>query len=390
MIRALQDDSRLSQRQFLVCVSILTLALLFFVSASARADTTTVTQCGGGGGGGVHPLYVLDGHGDELCGEINPNGATIEGCRFEFGTQPGVYPYEAACDPGPPYSGQGPVEVTATLTGLEPNNTYYYRLAVSTTNGTITGDEEQFVTESVPPQIENLEASAITDDNATLEAEIAPVNRASDYELVIAVPCAGPPPCTVDVPVATGTISASTSREQIGVDLAGKEHLDLQPDTTYEYWVRAENSASEKSEAHGTFTTLKDVVAEEEATLSKWVLEGAEREAKEAPRIGAEEAAKKKEEEERPAKEAAAAAARQREVREAGERAGREAALKEAAAIKKLEEEKRQSELLARTRKLSKALRVCRKSPNRSNRARCERRAEEKYGSQTKKTHGKK
>jgi hypothetical protein len=139
-----------------------------------------------------------------------------------------------------------------------------------------------------------------------------------------------------------------------------------------------EAAAKKKREEEEAANTKKH---EEEAANKKSLEEGATREANEAPRIGAEEEAKKREEEERPAKEAAAAAAKEREIREAGERAGREAAAKEEAAAKKKLEEKAKASTkpLTSAQLLAKALKSCKKKPKKQ-RAQCEATAKKRYG----------
>ncbi len=113
----------------------------------------------------------------------------------------------------------------------------------------------------------------------------------------------------------------------------------LEWEGSYIFEVIASNTDGTVRSYPGTFTTgsppppagCPDGCGSKPAEFKaeSWNQEGAQREADEAPRIGAEEEAKAKEEAERPAKEAAARAAKDREIREAGERAGREAAERE-------------------------------------------------------------
>jgi len=107
-------------------------------------------------------------------------------------------------------------------------------------------------TEPVAPAIQNLSATEITDETATLEAQINPENSETAYEVVIANPCGGPPDCILS----SGKIPATTAREYVRIELASKK-LNLEPNTTYEYWVVAKNTDAQKAEVHNTFTTLK-------------------------------------------------------------------------------------------------------------------------------------
>jgi hypothetical protein len=190
--------------------------------------------------------------GHKLCGIVNPHGTLVEGCRFELGTEAGVYKNVFPCSPEPPYSGEAPVEITATATGLGPNTTYHYRLALTDKTGPIVGQDEVFTTEPVAPAIQNVSATEITDETATLEAQINPENSETEYEVLIASPCGGPPDCILS----SGKIIPSSGREYVRIELAGKK-LNIEPNTTYEYWVIAKNSDAQKTEVRETFTTLK-------------------------------------------------------------------------------------------------------------------------------------
>jgi PKD repeat protein len=61
-----------------------------------------------------------------LVGSVNPQGAEISGCVFEYGTS-SSYGAAAPCSPTPP-RGDEPVAVSAALSGLSAGTTYHYRL----------------------------------------------------------------------------------------------------------------------------------------------------------------------------------------------------------------------------------------------------------------------
>jgi hypothetical protein len=138
-------------------------------------------------------------------------------------------------------------------------------LLFATARASAAGDPEKpassqpatFHTASVPPVIENLTATEITDETATLEAQIDPENSATEYEVVLADPCPAPMECISDVSLASGKITPSSGHEYVRVELAAGEHLNIQPNTTYEYWVIAKNAQAEKTEVRETFKTLK-------------------------------------------------------------------------------------------------------------------------------------
>ena len=81
--------------------------------------------------------------GATLSAQVNPEGATTT-CRFEYGTTT-LYGAEAPCasNPGP---GATSVGVSATLGGLAPRTTYFFRLNATNSGGTTYGEGETFTT----------------------------------------------------------------------------------------------------------------------------------------------------------------------------------------------------------------------------------------------------
>ncbi len=83
-----------------------------------------------------------------LSGTVDPNDANVTDCRFEYGISMS-YGSSVACSPSPG-SGASPVAVTATLTGLTPGVTFYYRLSATNSGGTSHGSGESFKTLATP------------------------------------------------------------------------------------------------------------------------------------------------------------------------------------------------------------------------------------------------
>ncbi len=177
-------------------------------------------------------------------------------------------------------------------------------------------------------------SAKVSQNEATLKAPIRPHGLETKYEIWLqctSQSCTS----TEGQRVADGSIQAGRLEQEVSVALTS-----LVWETTYRFEVIASNTDGTVRSYPQTFETgsppppgCPDGCSEDkpvESKLEQWVLEGAEREAKEAPKLEEEREAKAKEEAERPAKEAAARAAKEREVREAGERAGREAAEQEA------------------------------------------------------------
>jgi hypothetical protein len=266
------------------------------VTAFAPA-VVSIEPCGSGGG--VQPL---GGGNYELCGLASPHGVTIEACRFEVGTGPDVFTSTFPCQTGP--SGTEPVEVHAQLTGLEPGTTYYYRLAVTSKNGTEVGPEEQFATELVAPSVISESVSDVTEGDATLKTQINPGGEATYYAEY------GTSACQAD------TCGTKTSGEGFLLgdtqEEGSLEVVNLKPNTTYHYWVVAMNSAAPAG-VHGEaqeFTTPRgweEVRGEEDEQLFKGRTEA---EAKSKAEAEARTAAAAKEHQE---EEAAAAAKKKQE-----------------------------------------------------------------------------
>ncbi len=194
----------------------------------------------------------------EVCGKLNPGVQAKAGFYF-------AYDKGAACAGGlqtslEPEAEVQDKEVSAELTGLEANTQYTYCLVATNQSGKTLGKAMSFTTAPVAPAILNVSATEITDETATLEAQVNPENSETEYEVVIADPCGGPPDCILS----SGKIIPPSGREYVRIELAGKE-LHLEPNTTYEYWVVAKNKYAEKTEVHEIFTTLKTPAIDSES-----------------------------------------------------------------------------------------------------------------------------
>jgi hypothetical protein len=79
-----------------------------------------------------------------LSGVIDPRDAVLGACTFEYGTSIG-YGQRVACSVSPAPTA-GAQFVAATVTGLEPNTTYHYRLVASSLAGSGEGADVTFTT----------------------------------------------------------------------------------------------------------------------------------------------------------------------------------------------------------------------------------------------------
>ena len=174
------------------------------------------------------------------------------------------------------------------------------------------------------PAVQYMQPQDVTETSATLEAEIDPEGAETSWEIYLE--CQSPvseEPCE---PVAGGPERhAGTIPAIIGTELVQAEVRGLRPGYHYKYSVLAANPAGKEGWVGNGLVTCSSPGGcgqPVEFGQAYWNLEGAERAAREGPRIEAElEAKKRSEEEERMAHEA--------KLREEGERAGREAAERE-------------------------------------------------------------
>lgn len=111
--------------------------------------------------------------GARLKGTVNPNGASVSTCRFDYGTTT-EYGQTIACSTTP--TGTSPSPVAAEVSGLSGDTTYHYRLVVITDTGTATGNDNSFKTTAptVPPTGSTAAATNVGDRSATLNASVNP------------------------------------------------------------------------------------------------------------------------------------------------------------------------------------------------------------------------
>jgi hypothetical protein len=79
-----------------------------------------------------------------LNATVNPNGAEVTSCRFEYGTKSSSLSSSVACSKLPG-SGAAAVAVSAPVKGLAIN-TYYFRISATSASGTSKGAESSFKT----------------------------------------------------------------------------------------------------------------------------------------------------------------------------------------------------------------------------------------------------
>jgi NHL repeat len=127
-----------------------------------------------------------------LNGEVNPNGAPLTACFFEYVTdeQFDESGYDEATnapceDPDFEKVGEGTefVEVHADISGLKSGTIYHFQLAAANSNNnpgeTVSGGDEDFQT--LGPTIQNESASQVTASGARIGGEINPNGKATSF-----------------------------------------------------------------------------------------------------------------------------------------------------------------------------------------------------------------
>ncbi len=186
----------------------------------------------------ANPASSITSTSAHLSGTVNPNGMPVTACVFEVAGQT----VPCAASPG---SGNEPVEVTATVTGLAPATAYSYRLAVTDANGTATSQEQPFTTFSAPT-IDSTTVENAGYENATVTAKINPQGTASTYHFEYGT--TGSYGTTVPIP--DGPVGAGSEDVTVSVPLTG-----LNDAGTYHYRVVASNTWGVTNGPDHTFTT---------------------------------------------------------------------------------------------------------------------------------------
>jgi hypothetical protein len=175
-------------------------------------------------------------------GAVNPAGVPVTSCVFEYGTT-SAYGQSAPCS-SLPGSGEEPVAVSASLTGLQFGETYHYRLAASNASGTNHGEDRTFVHGAT---IDEEFASNVASTSATLGVQINPNGADTRYRVEYGTDTS----YGSSLPVPDGNAGSSLSDVTLSV-----HPQDLQPGIPYHYRFVAGNAV--KQDVQGpdrTFTT---------------------------------------------------------------------------------------------------------------------------------------
>jgi WD40-like Beta Propeller Repeat len=174
------------------------------------------------------PVSNVTPHSATLTGTVNPDEAGAATCQFVWGTST-EFGQTALCSEAVA-EGSAPVAVQASLSNLEADTTYCYRLQATNGNGTNPGDSSQdqcFTTSG--PGLHGESVSAVTAESATLDATINPHNAPTTYYFQYGTTSA----YGTNVPAAPGALVGSGEGDvEVSRHLQGRE-----ANTVYHYRV---------------------------------------------------------------------------------------------------------------------------------------------------------
>ena len=185
-----------------------------------------------------------------LNGSVAPNGNTIT-ATFRWGTQANG-PYTRTVNAAPLVStGNATRPISATLTGLTPNTTYYYQAIITSNFGVTNGAQVSFTTAPAAvvylPIVTTTAATNVTTTTATLNGIIALNGNTITATFRWGAQAGGPYTRTLN---ATPLVSTGTATRAISATVTG-----LRPNTTYYYQAVITSSLGVTNGAQISFTT---------------------------------------------------------------------------------------------------------------------------------------
>ena len=185
-----------------------------------------------------------------LNATVDPDEGVVGDCHFEYGTTE-AYGASVPCS-SLPGSGSSPVEVSASVSNLEPNTTYHVRIVATNSAGTQTGPDETFSTAALPPRVVTGVAAPVTQSSATLAGSVNPngtevsscvLEYGTSTSYTSSAPCS-PSPGSGEAPVAVSAVAHG-----------------LEANTAYHFRIVARNAGGTSYGLDRTFKTLPDAPA---------------------------------------------------------------------------------------------------------------------------------
>ncbi len=179
-----------------------------------------------------------------LNGNVNPNG-TATTAWFEWGTSSTLSTFSSTTSQAIG-SGTSTVAITANLTNLSPNTTYYYRAAGQNSAGTQKDGILSFTTSAVLPTVTTQAASLVTSNSSTLNGTVNPNGAATSVWFEWGTSST----LSTFSSTTSQAIGSGTSAVAVSANLAG-----LSPNTIYYYRAAGQNSAGTQKDGILSFTT---------------------------------------------------------------------------------------------------------------------------------------
>ncbi len=189
------------------------------------------------------PAGAVTGSGATLNGEVNPGGSPVTECFFEWGAST-EYGHTAPCEESEAQigSGSGLVPVHAPIAGLSGGSEYHFRLSAHTGAGLGHGEDESLLT--LGPRIDGEWASAVTTDEATLNALVNPRGQATTYRFEWGLAAAPFEHATAELPAGSGSAGLHLSL-----------HLEgLEPGAAYRWRLLASSDSTTEGEERALHT----------------------------------------------------------------------------------------------------------------------------------------
>ena len=209
---------------------------LIFVSIAAAASPTVTTGVASG----------VTNSGATVAGAVNPNGLSTQ-YAFQYGPTNRFGFQTALTSAGSSTMNEA---AEATITGLQPGTTYYYRIIAISSGGTSTGATANFKTTGTPPPPPVSKPIAVTGrasagvNTAVLGGSVNPNGFSTRYRFEF-----GP---TAAYGYQTAAVSAGSGKSSISVT---RTLAALQSGQTYHYRIVAYSSQGTTVGSDATFTT---------------------------------------------------------------------------------------------------------------------------------------
>ena len=181
-----------------------------------------------------------------VSGIVDPNNLPVEACEFQYVTEAvfipndsfGLSPGAVRCTPSASELGSGDaiVGVGATIAGLEPNTSYYFRLVARNEGGLSGTPGFQFRTLPEPPTASTGEASQVGPSSATISGEVDPGSSGPNSDTTYFFQYSIGTGYEERLPILSGDVGEGQTALKESVQLTG-----LEPDTTYHYRIIASN-----------------------------------------------------------------------------------------------------------------------------------------------------